>query len=846
MSSPYKTSGRLPRPLPVRPSVLALICVAIALASTWARPVWAKDPNDAAAANAEQLDKVLDRRELVVNAVRVKDADIVIDGRVDEQAWRSMSPLPELIQSAPAYGAPASRRTEVRLAYGDRGVYASFVCYAEPGEIRAPFFVRDRETTSDSVTLELDTNDDDTTGFEFKLTPSGAILDSQLNRDVRAETLWDGVWQSAARKLDDRWTAEMFIPWSTLRFEAHDDMEMGFNVGRFVNATGESLWLSAPPQGIPGRVSYHARWRGITGVDGGLNVELRPFASGRFALRRPDGALDQTWRALPNGGFDLKYALKGSLTLDVAVNPDFGQAEVDPAFLNLGPFEVFLPEKRQFFLESKEIFETNFSLFYTRRIGAAPSPRAAKTTERTVDGAVEEGELVALDPQSRILNSVRVTGEVAPGWTLGLLTATTGPTFGEQRFTDQARQRVPVDPLTQWSVVRLRRQFDSRTYVGGLVTGVVRADGEPSAFTGGVDYNVQFRKRWFHTAQVIGTHDGERSGMGAQMGLNRTSRRTRFDINGETLTPHANFNDLGFMLFADYAQGIASAQVFNAQPIGAPGRQVRELGAGLYVHGRSDYQGRVTRKLGTADFWLTTMGLWRVTATVGGHLPELDPYETRGNIPYEIPLHWWSGIDVDTPSNKRVTASFGTSYGEQDGNPGPDARLRVGVRPVDRLQIDVGTEFNFTFNRPRWVAQDDAEQPIFGRARTARNNLDVRMTLGILPTLSISTWNQFLYVTAHHTDFFVLDDPQTLTPTDPAPWTGLVDQGLTSLVSNTILRWEYLPGSFVFLAYTHRTRLGEGGMRVDYVPGRWFTNLGREGAAREDTLFVKLVHLFTL
>src|SRR5690606_34008676 len=173
---------------------------------------------------------------------------------------------------------------------------------------------------------------------------------------------------------------------------------------------------------------------GIEDIDAGLNLELQPFVSGRFVLQRPPDSLDQSWRALPNGGFDLKYGITGDVTLDLAVNPDFGQAEVDAAVLNLGPFEVFFPEKRRFFLESKEIFETRFPLFYSRRVGAAPNPDNAQTTSRVIRGEVEDAELVELDPLSRVLGSLRVTGQIAPGWVLGVLTAAAGPTWGRQRF----------------------------------------------------------------------------------------------------------------------------------------------------------------------------------------------------------------------------------------------------------------------------------------------------------------------------------------------------------------------------------------------------------------------------
>ena len=782
-----------------------------------------------------------DRRGVRLRAVRIEDEAIEIDGRVDEQAWRAVPMLPELIQQGPKFGAAASHDTVVRVAYGDEGIYFAFVCHEHHGEVIAPFFQRDQVVPSDRVYVEIDSNDDDTSGYVFGITPSGAIFDGQLFRDTSQELLWDGVWLGAAGETQSGWSAEIMVPWSTLRFERKASNTIGINVARVINDQQETDRLSFAPQGVPARVSEAVNWTGVDDITGGLNIEIQPYVSGRFALQRPPAGLDQSWRALPNGGFDLKYGITGDLTLDLAVNPDFGQAEVDAAVLNLGPFEVFFPEKRRFFLESKEIFETRFPLFYSRRVGASPRASSAELGERVVHAERERGELVALDPLSRVLGSLRMTGQIAPGWVMGVLTAATGPTWGKQRFSDGSEQRVPVDPYSGWSVVRLRRHFDPQTWVGGIVTNAARLGDEPEATTGGFDYNINFRKRWVHGAQVIATHDGERSGMGGSSAIVRSGRRTRLALSGEFLTPHANFSDLGFMTRNNYARGSASIRVFNAQPVG----KVRSMSVNLETAVASSFRGQLTEKFAMTRWAIETLGLWQLSAFFGGHLPQLDLFETRGNIPYEVPLHWWTGGRFSTPRNKRVSGSIGANYGEQAGRPGPDVFLDLAVRPVDRLQISLGGAFNASFGRPRWVAErEEDEVPIFARADILRTNVNLRLTLGITPTLSLTSFNQLLHTTAHHEDFLELRAPDDLVAIDPDPWFGAVDQGLTNLVSNSILRWEYLPGSFLFVAYTHRSALSIDEGVVRYTSKAAFTNLVADGARHEDVLFVKLAYLF--
>jgi hypothetical protein len=782
-----------------------------------------------------------DRRGLEIPAVRIDDAAIRVDGRLDEATWQLVPALPPMIQESPRFGAPPSLATDVRFAYGRRGIYVAFVCHGDPERIVAPFFTRDQITTSDRVWIEVDTNNDDTNGYMFSVTPSGAIADAQIFRDINEERLWDGVWSATAREHEGGWSAEIFVPWSTLRFPQAEEHTFGINAGRVINEGDEVDRLSFPPQGIPGRMSRALHWVNIRGVSPGLNFELRPFASTRFTLERPHDSLDRTFPVLPNAGFDAKYGLRGNLTLDVAVNPDFGQAEVDAAVLNLLPFEVYFPEKRQFFLESKEIFETHFNLFYSRRIGRAPRPADARTTERTVHGQPEEGELVGLDPSTRIADAVRITGELAPGWTIGVLTALTTPSRGVERFSDGDESPVAVDPMTQWSVVRLRRHFDSLNWVGGMVTNVTRFDGSPNAFTGGVDYNAVFRRRWQDRAQVIATHDGERSGMGAWNEISRTGKNTDVRLSGDTLSPHVNFGDLGFYTRRNFITGSAGGGVYNAQPVG----RVRRLRAGADLRVSDSYAAQPTERHLMTRYELETLGLWSFETYVGGHLPQLDLFETRGGIPYEVPFHWWTGFNAWTPRNRRVSAGLGGNYGEQNGKPGPDARFSIGVRPLDRLQMSLETELEASWGRPRWVATDPANaDPIFGAASIVETSGVFRSTLGITGRLSITTYNQLLYSTAHHTAFFVLEDPRSLVPTAPDPWRGLVDQALTSLVSNTILRWEYVPGSFIFVAYTHRSVFSENGMTVKWSGEKMFTNLARKDSPSENILFLKLVHLF--
>ncbi len=554
-----------------------------------------------------------------VPATRIDDGELKVDGRVTPEEWGRVPRLPTLMQTSPRFGAPITHPTEVKMAYGEKGLYVAFVCHdahGDPRHVRGAVARKDQVPSSDKVSVSIDPTGNGVTGFFFEVNASGAQADAYMFRDSRMDFSWDGVWSTGVQLTDDGWSAEIFVRWSTMRFPAQDRYDFGFDVTRWVNEGAENQRLSPPPQGVPGRLSYAARYEGVKGVRPGLNLEIRPFISSRFVLRRAPASLDDPAVLRPNGGFTAKYGLTGSLTMDLAVNPDFGQAEVDPAVLNLGPFEVFFPERRQFFLESKEIFETRFHLVNTRRIGNNPSVGRVDDTGRTVRGVEDGGRIVAMDPQTRILEALRVTGEVTPGWRVGALTATTGPSFATQRFSDGSEQRVTVDPVSQWTVGRVRREFDGQSYVGGMITNVTRFGDEADAVTGGVDYAVRFRERYNHEAQVIGTQHGEAAGMGASAAVNRSGRNTRFNLGGGMLTPEANFNDMGFMQFADFVEGDFRADGFTAQPVGP----LRRLEGNVRVGASRTFDGIVFRKEMMSEAALVTNRLWRVGVHGGGSL----------------------------------------------------------------------------------------------------------------------------------------------------------------------------------------------------------------------------------
>jgi hypothetical protein len=307
------------------------------------------------------------------------------------------------------------------------------------------------------------------------------------------------------------------------------------------------------------------------------------------------------------------------------------------------------------------------------------------------------------------------------------------------------------------------------------------------------------------------------------------------------------------MQFADYFGGKADLGAFTSQPLGSKG-QIRNVGTGLEIEAGSSFEGYIIERKASANARVTTGSLWNFYAFLGGHLPKYDLFETRGGGRYEVPLHWWTGGGINSPFNRRVQLNLSGNFGVQrsnipgkaEGTPGAGGNVELTLRPGNRLQIGLGVNLDTGFGRARWVATDDEGTPIFSQGEILSTDSTISATLGLTPRLTLQSHNQLFHSTVHHEGFYRLTSPDTLEATAAGPYDGLVDQALTALTSNTILRWEYWPGSFLFMVYTHRSVLDGSGTEVRYQFSDAFTGLGAQAARHEDIVFLKLVHLFAL
>lgn len=307
--------------------------------------------------------------------VRPTDTPPVIDGRLDDPAWRTAAYSDALRQLAPLEDAPPTERTEFWVTFDPDFLYVGVRAHDSGGAagIRAYSMQRDQDNGSDDIVrIVLDTFHRQSDGYFFALTPAGGKHDGLIQNKEQANYQWDGLWQGRVSRDDAGWSAEFAIPLKSLAFDPAIDT-WGFNLGRAVRRKQESMrWSGAIRTKSTTSLPHAGDIRGLTGLRQGRGLDIKPYAS---ITRHSDPAPDQDTLEF-NPGFDLIWQVTPSLAATFTVNTDFADAEVDEREVNLGRFSLFFPEKRSFFLQDASLFtfagiQRDPLPFFSRRIGLA-------------------------------------------------------------------------------------------------------------------------------------------------------------------------------------------------------------------------------------------------------------------------------------------------------------------------------------------------------------------------------------------------------------------------------------------------------------------------------------------
>ncbi len=849
-----------------------MVALAMALGTLESRPATAQD-NGAAAAPTVHVTRT--------------DARPTIDGRIDEPAWDAAELVTSFTQTRPHPGRPATQRTEVRILYDDDALYVAARMYdTAPDSIVAQLARRDTDVHSDWFYVAIDSYFDRRTAFAFGLNPVGVKLDALLFNDTDLDSSWDAVWEGAASRDEEGWSAEFRIPLSQLRFsrpQSGREQVWGVNFMRNIARHGEeSLWAPIPPDNAQ-TVSLFGTMRGLRDLRTPRRLELMPYAV-MSATRAPGEPGDPFHRDVdPFGGVgaDIKAGITSDLTLTATVNPDFGQVEADPSVVNLTPTEIFFSERRPFFVEGVDIFRFgigigdgdlgNESLFYSRRIGRPPQGQV-------------EGDYTSRPDHTTILAAAKLSGKTAGGWSIGFLDALTGRATAW--FRDEGGSgKVPVEPLTNYAVGRLMKDFaEGRSTLGAIATATNRslpATGEldwlrRSAYTGGFDVRHRFGADAYQLrASVVGSriagtaesidrvqrspvhyfqrpdathvdYDAERTslaGFAAKGEVFKLQGSWRFALFGVASSPGFEANDLGFQTNADLALGgwWIGYQQYDQ------GKHFRSWYAGHNFWSGVNFAGERMALGGNVNGGFQHNDFWGVNAGINVSAPELSTTLLRGGPAFLRPANrnLWTNIYSD--ARKPIRVSLNVNASQQAGTGGRSLSLGSGVtvRPSHNADFFMGPSVNVNRNPVQYVTMREADGQshwVLGTvdqttvAMTTRLNYTFSPTLSLQlyaqPFLSAGEYSTFRLITAPRADRFedrthVLTADQIRSTTvdgvvrhsvhldgNGAPDFQFNDPGFNfrQLRSNVVLRWEYRPGSTLFLVWSQgRTDFDHGG-----------------------------------
>ena len=816
-----------------------------------------------------------------------------VDGKLDDPVWKEARFISDFRQKDPVEFADPSTGTEVAFAFDDEYLYVAATMWIEsPEDVNAIVTRRDNSGATDRIIVSLDTYRDRTTAYSFSVTAAGVRTDyyhgedSEYDRDYS----FDPVWEAKTWIGTDRWTAEMRIPFSQLRFNDAEEQVWGLNINRYIPQKREDIYWIVVPKDENGWSSRMGELQGIRGVSPSTRVELLPYVAGGAVIPSevdPEDPYTDEVNLDGRVGLDAKIGLGPNLTLDATINPDFGQVEADPAQVNLSAFETFFSERRPFFVEGAGLFSyAGAQHFYSRRIGASP--------HRYPSGRFAYADI---PENSTILGAAKLTGRLPGGLSIGGLAAVTerehARTFDP--VAEEEGEQV-VEPLTFYGVGRVRQEFGEDASTAGLIGTVVRRvmdEDDPNslllprdAVTGGADWTLRFDGGAYELegnaafSYVAGEeeaiariqrssahyfqrpdadyleYDPTRSSLGGYAGSLEFSKYAgdwvyTFGVLAES--PGYELNDIGILGSADDISVWGELRYRENQP----GEVFRNWSITGNFNSGWDY-GLIRQYISGSVEGTVTWKNWLYNYLGAGvGLNGLSDAKTRGGPlmdETDLLFNAWTGMSNNFGSKTRWNWHFGFGLYQYNGgfvNTSAGLAMNLG----DRLEISLDPGFYSELEPRQYVVTESGggeetfgSRYIFSELRFSRLSMQMRLNYALTPDLTLELYVEPFVATGEFSRFGELARAGTgemnfydgrISPDSTGSSYTVIDGGQSfsienpdfttrSFRSNVVLRWEWLPGSTFYLVWQQD--------RFDYRPENavigptdWLDALGDPG-----------------
>ena len=768
---------------------------------------------------------------------------VVIDGRDDDEVWRVAPPITRFREFQPKEDGDPRFATEAKVAYDDRYFYVFIRAFdPHPDSILKLLARRDVRAATDQLKIMVDSYHDRRSGFEFAVNPAGVKRDYAMYNDGQEDDAWDAVWDVGTQVDSLGWTAEFAIPLSQLRYVPRATNTFGFAVWRDIQRYSERVSWPVYRNSQAGVTSQLGELVGLEGLPSPRRPEVAPYVVTKNVSVPTGGAFDRSQKV--TGGADLKYGITPNLTLDATVNPDFGQVEADPAVLNLSVFETFFQERRPFFVQGAGIFRfdvncsavndcsTGEGLFYSRRIGRSPQ----LADYGGADAAAA----------STIYGAAKLTGRLPGGQTIGVLDAVTGREVGTLDRT--------MEPATNYAVVRGQQDLrGGESGIGVMVTAVNRNQDQwtgdslrHSAYAGGLDFRHRFPGRKYQfsgsldLSRVTGTpsaiavtqrdpvHYYQRPGAGVVYDPTRTSLWgdaeelkfgkvgggiTRFETSYQRRSQGFEVNDLGFLLQADQQSWNTWFAFQSRHPssfyqtafwnfnwwqfwtaAGTPVERAANTNVHAQLNNRWWLHGGVTAgQLGTT--------FCDRNCSRGGPPVRVDPYVSA-----------WGEVDGD--GRPAFVPYVWFNYWRSDGGRSEsfNGNIQVTYRVASQVNTSLTLRATHNVNDVQPIRDAAGTHYLFAHLNQKEVSLTGRVDYTLSTVLTFQLYAQPFISKGAFSNVRELADPNAAAFDDRYRPYAAAPGGFNfkQFNSTAVLRWEYRPGSTLFVVWTQGREDGVG------------------------------------
>ncbi len=804
-----------------------------------------------------------------------EDLNLTINGKLDEPAWQDANWEDHFTGHEPVVGAEPSKQTEFAILYDANNIYVAIRSYDNPDSISMRMTRRD-QLEGDLVGIAFDSYFDKRTHFMFIVSAAGVRTDNISSNDGEKEDFtWDAIWTAKTEVTKNGWNSEIQIPLTQLRFKEGEEQVWGLQVLRYIFRKDELSSWQLMDKETSGFTSKFGILNGIKNIKPQNSLNVTPYVvarTERFEKVQEDPFLRSGKDNSIDAGLDAKIGLSNNITMDLTVNPDFGQVEADPSQVNLTTYETFFEEKRPFFIEGKNILSYGLSfgdgdmasnnLFYSRRIGRRPQ----------YSPDLDDDEYIDQPDFTRIIGAAKVSGKTPDGWSIGVLESITSK---EQAHLDgiNGQKTQTVEPFTNYFIGRVQKDFnDGNTYIGGMLTAVNRSINDEeldflhkSAYTGGLDFVHKWNnKKWLIDAGVYASRvsGSEEAILNTQTMYSRTyqrpdadyvtldSSRTSLSGYGGKLTfgkvggrfliagilnwksPGLEINDVGYTPQVDELMQVLWMGYRWYEPVSI----FRNASVNLNQWTVHDFGWNLINVGGNINGHAQFKNFWNAFANVNWDSESLSHSELRGGPSIKLPgsAGFYAGLFSNPQKKFTYGVDGGMNWSNENGYASRKSfEIEFGVRPFEALQIEISPEYMVSGNKLQYVTQEDYGNDtryILSNIQRKTFAMSMRLNYSITPDLTIQFWGQpfiasgdysdFKYITDSRADnisdrYSLYNDQQISYNTGSERYLiddnldGIADYGfdqpdfnVKEFLSNLVLRWEYRPGSMIYLVWS--------------------------------------------